>query len=44
MTPEEQRTAIFIISGDANVVPAIRMVLKYKEWKVEVYMWESGVL
>ena len=24
MTPEEQRTTIVIISGDADVVPAIR--------------------
>ena len=43
MTPEEQRTTIVIISGDADVVPAIQMVLKYKVWKVEVYMWESAM-
>ena len=43
MTPEEQRTMIVIISGDADVMPAIRMVLKYREWKVEVYMWKNAM-
>ena len=42
-TPEEQRTTIVIISGDADVVPAIQKVLKYKGWKVEVYMWENAM-
>ena len=42
-TPKEQCTTIVIISGDANVMPAIQKVLKYKGWKVEVYMWESAM-
>ena len=43
MTPEEQRTTIVIISGDADVMPAIRMVLKHRGWKVEVYMWKNAM-
>ena len=42
-TPEEQRTTIVIISGNAKVIPAIERVLKYKGWKVEMYMWENAV-
>ena len=42
-TPEKQRTTIAIISGDADVMPAIQKVLKYKGWKVEVYMWKDAM-
>ena len=43
MTLEEQHITNVIISGDADVMPAIRMVLKYRGWKVEVYMWKNAM-
>lgn len=39
----EDRTTIVIISGDADVMPAIRVVLRYPGWKVEVCMWENAL-
>ena len=42
-TLEEHRTTIVIISGDSDVMPAIKMVLKYRGWKVEVYMWKNAM-
>ena len=42
-TLEEERTTIVIISGDADVMPAIHKVLKYRGWSVEVYMWKDAM-
>ena len=42
-TPEEERTTIIIISGDADAMPAIHKVLKYRGWNVEIYMWEDAM-
>ena len=42
-TPEHDRTTIIIIAGDADVKPAIDKILKYKGWKVEVYMWKGAM-
>ena len=42
-TPEEERTTIIIISGDADVMPAIHKLLKYRGWSVEVCMWEDAM-
>ena len=42
-TPEEERTTIVIISGDADAMPAIHKVLKYRGWSVEVCMWEDAM-
>ena len=42
-TPPEKRTTIVIISGDADVKPAIDKVLKHAGWKVEVCMWKDAM-
>ena len=44
-TPEEKRTTIVIISGDADAMPAIKKALddKYRGWSVEVYMWKDAM-
>ena len=41
-TPKKDRTTIIIISGDADIMPAIDLVLKYG-WNVEIYMWEDAM-
>ena len=43
ITPEFERTTIIVISGDADVLPAVKKVLKYKRWNVEVYMWQHAM-
>lgn len=40
-TPEEERSTFVIMTGDADVVPAIEEALEH-EWKVEVVMWEHA--
>lgn len=42
-TPEEKRTTIILITGDADAIPAINKVLEYRGWKIEVYMWEHSM-
>ena len=37
-----QRATIIIVSGDADVIPAIRAGLK-KKWRFEVWMWAVGI-
>lgn len=43
ITPIGERTTIVVISGDADVLPAVRKVLKYEGWNVEVYMWQHAM-
>lgn len=42
-TPNHERTTIVVVTGDADVIPALKEVLKEDRWKVEVYMWEQAV-
>ena len=42
-TPEEERTTIIFITGDADAMPAISKVLSYRGWKVEICMWEHSM-
>lgn len=42
-TPEEQRSTIILITGDADVIPAMEKVMKYKGWSLEVYMWKHAL-
>lgn len=42
-TPEHERTTIILVTGDANIIPAIEGVLNEERWKVEVYMWENAI-
>lgn len=41
-TPPYQRTTIVLVTGDANVIPALDKVLEEDHWHVEVYMWEHA--
>ena len=43
ITPREERTTIVVITGDADVIPAIEKVQKYEGWTVEVYMWKHAL-
>ena len=44
-TPEEERTTIVIISGDADAMPAINLALdsEFRGWNVEVCMWKDAM-
>ena len=42
-TPEEQRSTIILITGDADAIPAMEKVMKYRGWSLEVYMWEHSL-
>ena len=42
-TPIHERTTIILVTGDANVIPAIEGVLGEEQWKVEVYMWANAI-
>ena len=43
-TPEEQRSTIILVTGDANIVPAIEEILDNDDrWKIEIYMWKSAI-
>ena len=42
-TPVHERTTIILVTGDANVIPAIEGVLDQEQWKVEVYMWGNAI-
>ena len=42
-TPVHERTTIIIVSGDAEILPAIEGVLGEEQWKVEVYMWANSI-
>ena len=37
-----QKGTIIIVSGDADVIPAIKAGLR-KKWKFEIWMWRSGM-
>ena len=42
-TPPHQRTAIVLVTGDANVIPALEKVLEEDHWQIEVYMWDHAI-
>lgn len=42
-TPPYQRTAIVLVTGDANVIPALEKVLEEDYWQIEVYMWDHAI-
>lgn len=41
-TPKEERSTMVIITGDADMIPAIDVALQ-NEWNVEVAMWEHAM-
>ena len=41
-TPERDRSTIILISGDADMKPAVERIIERGIWKVEIYMWRQG--
>lgn len=41
-TPIDKRTTIVLVTGDADVIPAIEKVIEEEKWNIEVYMWEQA--
>ena len=41
-TPTEDKSTIILVTGDADIIPAIDQVLEAGGWNVEVYMWEHA--
>lgn len=42
-TPIEKQGSIIIVTGDADVIPALDEVLEEESWNVEVYMWHHAL-
>lgn len=42
-TPLLKRSTIILITGDADMCPAVEKIIEYDEWKVEIYMWEQAL-
>ena len=42
-TPTHERTTIVLVSGDADVIPALEKVIQEERWKIEVYMWQQAI-
>ncbi len=42
-TPIHERTTIVVVTGDADVIPALKEILKEERWKIEVYMWKQAL-
>lgn len=42
-TPRSERSTIVLITGDADMCPAVEKIMEYEGWKVEIYMWEDSL-
>lgn len=42
LTPCDERTTMAFVTGDANVVPALKKVVDCA-WQVEIYMWSDAI-
>ena len=42
-TPNCQRGTIILISGDADMCPAVEKIMEEGIWKVEIYMWKDAL-
>ena len=42
-TPRDERSTIVLITGDADMCPAVEKIMEYEGWKVEIYMWEDSL-
>ncbi len=42
-TPNAERTTIVLVTGDADVIPAIQEAMKEAHWTVEVCMWKHAM-
>ena len=43
LTPQDQRTTIIVVTGDADVIPALDKVIEAGNWQIEVYMWDHAL-
>lgn len=41
--PMDQRTTIAFVTGDANVVPALKKIVKQEGWTIEIYMLDQAI-
>ena len=42
-TPRPERSTIVLITGDADMCPAVEKIMEYEGWKVEIYMWAGSL-
>ena len=42
-TPVSERGTIVLITGDADMCPAVEKITEYDGWTVEIYMWEDSL-
>ena len=42
-TPLNERGTIILITGDADMCPAVEGIMECKGWNVEIYMWEKNL-
>jgi uncharacterized LabA/DUF88 family protein len=42
-TPVSERGTIVLITGDADMCPAVEKIMEYDGWKVEIYMWQDSL-
>lgn len=42
-TPIHKRTTIVLVTGDADVIPALDKVIKKEPWKIEVFTWRQAI-
>ena len=42
-TPVNDRGTVVLITGDADMCPAVEKIISYEGWKVEIYMWEDSL-
>ena len=43
VTPLHQRTTMAFVTGDANVVPALKKIIHQQQWTIEIYMWKQSI-
>ena len=42
-TPVSERSTIVLITGDADMCPAVEKIMEYDGWKVEIYTWQDSL-
>ena len=42
LTPQEERTTMVFVTGDAHVVPALKKAVN-ERWEIEIYMWKDSI-
>lgn len=43
VTPLPQRTTMVFVTGDANVLPALKKIVRQEGWTIEIYMWSQSI-